>query len=333
MEGKGLIKLIPDSRDFSHNKSFGTLGVQNLPEQDFTVYDSFAYTVKKGDTLGDIAVKTSSTLAEIVELNKINNPNKIYVGQSLKIPKKDIHILDQTDLDFCTAFATVSLQYLIFGMQFDPLYQMAKAKQIRGSFSGFGASLRDAAKSVLRFGSLPAKLAPYTHNRSETDKDRDFLANWNNYPLNFDNFSTKYRDLSYFSVDGPLDIFDDIRSSLYLHRTERQAVLFGLNWRPQWTYAPNGVIPDKYIPSNGEGHAVAIIGQKTIKGKMYLVVQNSWSDKMGDNGIYYFPRSVVNYEYEHGNFGAYIFSRYDNSGLKGSIFESLLGVLKSFLPI
>lgn len=44
------------------------------------------YTVKRGDTLSQIAINYNVTLNELVNLNKIKNPNLIYVGQKLKIP-------------------------------------------------------------------------------------------------------------------------------------------------------------------------------------------------------------------------------------------------------
>lgn len=44
------------------------------------------YTVRKGDTLSRIANRYGITVNEIVELNNIQNPNLIYVGQELKIP-------------------------------------------------------------------------------------------------------------------------------------------------------------------------------------------------------------------------------------------------------
>lgn len=46
------------------------------------------YKVKKGDTLGNIAIRNKTTVAKILELNpKITNPNIINVGQIVKIPK------------------------------------------------------------------------------------------------------------------------------------------------------------------------------------------------------------------------------------------------------
>lgn len=46
------------------------------------------YTVKSGDTLSEIAVAHKTTTAALANLNGISNPNKIYVGQVLKVPAK-----------------------------------------------------------------------------------------------------------------------------------------------------------------------------------------------------------------------------------------------------
>ena len=43
------------------------------------------YTVKSGDNLGSIAIKFGMTLAEIQSLNNIADPNKIQIGQVLKV--------------------------------------------------------------------------------------------------------------------------------------------------------------------------------------------------------------------------------------------------------
>ena len=47
--------------------------------------NSITYTVKKGDTLSKIATKYNTTYQEIAKKNNITNPNKIFVGQVLKI--------------------------------------------------------------------------------------------------------------------------------------------------------------------------------------------------------------------------------------------------------
>ncbi|WP_286312027.1 GH25 family lysozyme [Romboutsia ilealis] len=47
------------------------------------------YTVENGDTLSEIAEKFNTTVEKLVELNDIQNPNLIYVGQVLKISSND----------------------------------------------------------------------------------------------------------------------------------------------------------------------------------------------------------------------------------------------------
>ena len=45
-----------------------------------------SYTVQAGDSLSAIAARFGTTVAELVSLNNISDPNLIYVGQVLKIP-------------------------------------------------------------------------------------------------------------------------------------------------------------------------------------------------------------------------------------------------------
>lgn len=59
---------------------------------------SVDYTVKKGDTLGQIASDKGVELSDLIEANDISNPNLIFPGQILIIPGKDgkpavIHIV------------------------------------------------------------------------------------------------------------------------------------------------------------------------------------------------------------------------------------------------
>lgn len=48
------------------------------------------YTVKRGDSLSRIAVNLGVKLDELVKLNKISDPNRIFAGQVLKVPSKAI---------------------------------------------------------------------------------------------------------------------------------------------------------------------------------------------------------------------------------------------------
>lgn len=56
-----------------------------LPDTDS---DYITYTAKKGDSIFKIARANNSTVAELARINKISDPNLIYVGQKLQIPQK-----------------------------------------------------------------------------------------------------------------------------------------------------------------------------------------------------------------------------------------------------
>ena len=43
------------------------------------------YTVRSGDTLSGIAAKYGTTYQKIAQMNGIANPNKIYVGQKIRV--------------------------------------------------------------------------------------------------------------------------------------------------------------------------------------------------------------------------------------------------------
>lgn len=54
------------------------------------------YKIKKGDTLYRIAKNTGTTIDEIVRLNNIQNPNKIYQDKTLVLPTKKVSTQDTT---------------------------------------------------------------------------------------------------------------------------------------------------------------------------------------------------------------------------------------------
>lgn len=47
--------------------------------------DSEIYVVQKGDTLSGIASKYNTTYQKLAEINNIENPNRIYVGQEIRV--------------------------------------------------------------------------------------------------------------------------------------------------------------------------------------------------------------------------------------------------------
>lgn len=57
-----------------------TTNVDDVGDMNHTIY-----TVKRGDTLSELALKYGTTVQEIVRLNNIENPNLIFVGQRLRL--------------------------------------------------------------------------------------------------------------------------------------------------------------------------------------------------------------------------------------------------------
>ena len=58
-----------------------------LEEKNQNSDEYIEYIIKKGDTLSEIAKKYNCTISTLTSLNNIKNPNLIYVGHKLKIPK------------------------------------------------------------------------------------------------------------------------------------------------------------------------------------------------------------------------------------------------------
>lgn len=61
------------------------------------------YTVQAGDTLGDIALRTDTSVAALARLNGLRDPDRIYPGQRLRIPapppppREDIYVVQPGD--------------------------------------------------------------------------------------------------------------------------------------------------------------------------------------------------------------------------------------------
>lgn len=70
---------IPPTATATLAPTAGPVGVANV--------DAYViYVVEAGDTLGQIAVNTNTTIEAIAQLNGITNPRRIFVGQRLRIP-------------------------------------------------------------------------------------------------------------------------------------------------------------------------------------------------------------------------------------------------------
>ena len=81
----GSVPGISGNCDMDEFKKGIFLNSSSIPQIPGSNYET--YTVKAGDTLSGIAAMYGTTYQELAALNGISDPNKIYVGQVLKIIK------------------------------------------------------------------------------------------------------------------------------------------------------------------------------------------------------------------------------------------------------
>lgn len=73
-------------KDYPHFELYDKINGQSKPSNSAK---KKKYVIKKGDTLGEVALAYHVTLPEIMALNpKITNPSRIYVGQVIQLPAK-----------------------------------------------------------------------------------------------------------------------------------------------------------------------------------------------------------------------------------------------------
>ena len=212
-----------------------------------------------------------------------------------------IVIKDQKDSDFCTGFATTAVSELQEGFMLSPLWQFAQTKRIEGDHTTWGANLRDAMKSAVKYGSIQSEDAPFKLG----NQGRDYIANWENWDEDLHEKAEQFKKKSYFKVEGRHDAFDNIRTAIWKFRDKKRAVVLGVLWG--WP------VSQKFINNTtdtGTGHAIACIGWN---GE-YLMIQNSYGTDAGDNGINYLHRNIIN-EYVS-KYGAYMFIDIDKDAAK-----------------
>lgn len=210
-----------------------------------------------------------------------------------------INIKDQGESDLCSAYAIASVSEDQEGEELLPEYQFYRTKFISGKPEEWGADLRDACRSAVKFGSLPVNGFSDKKGLSRTE-----ILNEKLWRDSVDEVASLHKKETYFSIGGKYDTFDNIRIALFQHKGTKSSIITGALWRTEWIETKNGIIPKKYGKS-GFGHAFKLFGQKMINGEPHIMAQLSQGTSVGDNGIFYLPREVVNKEI--GKYGIFMF--------------------------
>lgn len=238
---------------------------------------------------------------------------EFFVGEPLEIKNQDINYPS----DYCASYGASAVSEDQEMVPLTPEWTFAQAKrlliddkgakteeEIQNILGAFGLNLHDICLAAVKFGFIERQYDPF---HCETDKrpERKFLADYRNWPADLEMLGAEHRKNSFFECDGPYDMFDKFRAAMWINRKEHRSIVTGALWRESWQEAKNGIVADKdYSSEQGGGHAFKVFGQMPINGELHLVCQLSNGEKVGDKGLYYFPRGVVNREF---TFGAYTF--------------------------
>lgn len=217
-------------------------------------------------------------------------------------------IKDQGNSDFCAGYAGAAVKEDQEMVLLNPEYTWVQAKKAIGpeAYKSWGLNLRDLCLAGVNKGWIEQDMYPF-QNQTE---DRDYIANPANWSEELDMMAADHRAASFMVVDGPYDRFDNYRSAMYKNQMKRCSILTGAMWRPFWTRSVNGVVSRVgWQDEAGEGHAFKIFGQVLLDDidhpgtkTLYLAAQLSNTAAIGDAGVFYFPREIVNSEFVFGEF-------------------------------
>lgn len=173
----------------------------------------------------------------------------------------------------CTAYSTAAVEETHFGYPFDPEWFYDQEGVEAGAFSSDGYDMRTTMA---------------------TAKDRGVKPLDQSKPI--------VKEDDYYAIDGKFDLFDNVRVAMWMAQSEKRCAMLGAMWYQEWFYAHGGIVPTTYKKRVGL-HATKCAGWKKLPdGEIYMVIQNSVGMGLGDQGMYYIPRSVFNKEFRDSHF-------------------------------
>src|SRR3990167_10343085 len=94
------------------------------------------------------------------------------------IGRKPTKILNQHSSDFCVSHGAAAMRSYTEKIELDPFWIWAKAAQIRGDWKQWGLTLPEIVDVLRKYGIIEEAEQPF----NLLSKDRDFLAQYSNYP-------------------------------------------------------------------------------------------------------------------------------------------------------
>jgi C1A family cysteine protease len=191
-----------------------------------------------------------------------------------------INVIDQSDLNACVSNACSNLLKFLLRKQSLRVYQPSRlylyyfTRLIEDDIQeDSGCSIRDALKSIKKYGDCDELLWPYNIDNF-TRKPSDFCIQNGN----------KHEKLKYMSVIKDLDIMKSVLAHGF-------PIIFGLTIYSSYKNCTGVVsMPDQNTENKLGTHAQLILGFNDNTEQ--FIIMNSWKD-WGDNGYGYIPYEYI----------------------------------------
>lgn len=216
-------------------------------------------------------------------------------------------VLDQYETNFCTEYGEATSGSYEQERDFSGEWETAAAGIYLGAPIMNGADPYPSMQVPTIMGYLPQEVSPF----SLIEKGPEFVAQWKNWPSELAAIASQYRSkLIPYYIDGPHDIFDNVRNALYqafLANEKGVVKAFGFwyeSWNEQAENISSAVKGRIRCPDMNEQpvsrHRYTFIDFDTdIVGAPVLVAALTQGEDFGDRGFLYFDRKTINQVFAH----------------------------------
>lgn len=213
---------------------------------------------------------------------------KYKITKEVKLPsavdlRKPIYpIVDQKDIGSCTGNSTANILYAVQHIQKKPspfypsrlfIYYNARS-YINSTLYDSGATIRDAIKSVAKWGACDEKLWPYITWKYRFKPGKNcYVHGEENQAIVYesvpqDSYSIKHVLASGYPIVAGIVLYDSFQTQ----RVEDTGVI---------------TMPNPSKERTLGGHAISIFGYSDKHE--WFICMNSWSENWGDRGFFYLP--------------------------------------------
>lgn len=210
--------------------------------------------------------------------------------------RKRFPLPNQFGSEFCTAFGESVSSMFKYMRSFSAEWQTAMEGRYYGSPITNGADAAGSMDAAILNGSAPREDVSIIYSGLNDIQ----VADWNNYP-NLQQKASIFPPGIPYKVDGPYDVFDNIRSALYTSPDCSVVKVFG-NWYESFNIQAadrtfKGIVSKPNDPPVSL-HRYNFVDW-VITDQAYLVAALTQGADFGDGGYLYMNRDCVNFLFEN----------------------------------